>query len=204
MSNQSVFLNYYYKNKKSFIFIIGLFLIGIILGIIFVNNANSLQVNEIKDYVSNLIYNIKKYEKINKTNLFFQSLKNNIITILIIWFLGCTIIGSFFIFVAIIYKGFSFGYTVSAIIASMGIKKGCVFTISSLFIQNLFFLPALFILAESGIRLYRVISKNRINLKTEVIRHSIVMIFSSILSIVASFFEIYISTNLLLFLKNIF
>lgn len=204
MKKQSVFFNYFCRNKKSFIIIIVMFFIGIGLGVFFVNHANFEQSQEIKEYVSKLISNIKNHENINKTTLLFQSIKQNVFTILLIWFLGCTIIGSIFIFIAIIYKGFSFGYTISSIIATLGIKKGVLFAVFSLFIQNVIFIPTLFLLAESGIRLYKVISKHGINIKEEVIRHSIIMLISIGLSIVSSFIEVYLSTNLVILCKNFF
>lgn len=202
MKKQSVLLEYVLKNKKNFLCILGLFLLGIIIGVIFINNANSSQIEEIKEYVSNLAENIKTEEHINKTELLAQSLTKNILCILLIWFLGCTIIGSVFIFVAIIYRGFSLGYTISAIIACLGIKTGCVFTILGLLLQNIFFLPAYFILCESGIKLYNGICKHCINLKLEVIRHTAIMLISMVLIVIASFVEVYLSTNFLIFLKD--
>ena len=202
MKKRSELLEYIVKNKKNFLWIIGLFLIGMMLGIAFINYANDTQIEEIKLYVSDLIKNIKTYDDINKTDLLAQSLTQNVLSILLIWFLGCTIIGSIFIFVAIVYRGFSLGYTISAIIACLGIKKGCVFTILGLVLQNIFFLPAFFILCESGIKLYNGIRKHCINLKLEVVRHTIIMVISSIVVIIASFIEVYISTNFLIFLKE--
>lgn len=202
MKKQSVLLEYVLKNKKSFLLIVGLFLIGMILGIVFINHANPTQIEEIKLYVANLVKNIKTYDYINKTDLLAQSLTQNILCILLIWFLGCTIIGSIFVFVAIVYRGFSLGYTISAIIACLGIKKGCVFTVLGLVLQNIFFLPAFFILCESGIKLYNGIRKHCINLKLEVIRHTIIMLISMVLVVIASFIEVYVSTNFLIFLKE--
>ena len=102
MRRQSVLLEYILKNKKSFVIIISLFLFGMISGIIFINNASDNQIQEIKEYVTKLINNIKSFENVNKTELLAQSLKKNILNILLIWFLGCTIIGSIFIFFSII------------------------------------------------------------------------------------------------------
>ena len=202
MKKRSVLLDYVFKNKKNFLLIIGIFLFGLIFGIFFINNANSVQIEEIKEYVSNLIKNIKSYENINKTELLAQSLTQNILFIVLIWFLGCTIIGSIFVFVAIGYRGFSLGYTISSIIACLGIKKGCTFTILGLLFQNIFFLPAFFILCESGIKLYNGIRKHCINLKLEVIRHTIIMLISIVLVVISSFIEVYCSTNFLIFLKD--
>ena len=98
-----------------------------ILGIAFINNANEAQIEEIYSYVNSLKDNIKSSENINKTVLLIQSIKQNMLFVVIIWFLGCTILGSFLIYVAIIYKGFSIGYTVSAIIATLGAKSRMCF-----------------------------------------------------------------------------
>lgn len=56
----------------------------------------------------------------------------------------------------------------------------------------------------AGIKLYKHImkEKNRNNVKLELIRHTIISIIVLIIMIVASFIEIYISTNLMLFFKD--
>jgi stage II sporulation protein M len=202
MKKQSVLLEYILKNKKNFLIIIGVFFIGMILGVLFINHASSSQIEEIQQYVSKLVGNIKSYEEIDKTEILVQSITQNVLCILLIWLLGCTIIGSVFIILAVLYRGFSLGYTISAMIASLGIKTGSVFAVSALLVQNIIFLPAFFILSESGIKLYKGIYKNHINLKFEVIRHSIVMLIALVLSIISSFAEVYISTNLIIFLKD--
>ena len=122
-------------------FRVHLFFVGIIAGMVFINNANESQIQEICMYVNSLKDNIKSAKDINKNVLLMQSMKQNILFILIIFFWGCTILGSFLIHIAIIYKGFSLGYTVSAIIATLGVKQGATFSIASLLLQNLIFLP---------------------------------------------------------------
>lgn len=88
--------------------------------------------HEICSYVTNLKENIKSSENINKNVILLQSIQQNVVFVCLIWFLGCTIFGSFLIYAIILYKGFSLGYTVSAIIGSMGIK-------SRMYIFNLIF-----------------------------------------------------------------
>ena len=121
--NKSVFFYYWKNNKKNFLMLIILFCIGIILGITFINHANEIQMEEIASYVNSLKDNIKNSDDINKTMILTQSMKQNAVFVLLIWFLGCTILGSFLIYIAIIYRGFSIGYTVSAMIATLGVKS---------------------------------------------------------------------------------
>lgn len=200
---RKILLDYVIRNKKNFIVIVILFCIGITVGIFFINNSNEVQIKEINGHIENLINNIKNSENINKIELLFLSIKQNVLFIILIWFLGCTILGGIFIYLAIIYKGFSIGYTISAIIATLGIKNGTIFALISLFMQNIIFIPAFFIIAENGIKLYKGIYKKCINLKEEVIRHTVIMLISIMLSIISSCIEVYFSTNLLIFLKEI-
>lgn len=146
---KDILLNYFIKNKKNFIIITIVFCIGVIGGIIFINNSKEPQITEINTYIQELINNIKNSENINKLNLLFLSIKENSILILLIWFLGYTIIGAIFIYLLILYKGFCLGYTISALIAVLGVRQGTLVSIVTLLFQNIVFLFALFLISEN-------------------------------------------------------
>ena len=65
-------------------------------------------------------------------------------------------------------------------------------------LQNIIFIPVLFALAISGIRLYKSIMKDRgkENIKLEILRHTIFSAMLAVAMIVASFVETYASTNI--------
>lgn len=146
---KKVLIEYIIKNKKNFFIIAIIFILGISLGIIFINTSDDFQKNELNSYINSLIKNIKDTNNISKIDLLFLSIKQNVCFILLVWFLGCTIIGGLFIYVTILYKGFAIGYTISSIIAVLGIKNGIIFSCLSLLLQNIIFIPAFFILAEN-------------------------------------------------------
>lgn len=77
-----------------------------------------------------------------------------------------------------------------------------MFVFSSLLPQNIILLPAIFILSQSGLNVYYRMMKNNVNIKTELIRHFIIMLIALAMSTLASIVEAYLSTNLLIFLKN--
>lgn len=168
-----------------------------------INNTGENELLEINSYINSICENLEASENINMIECLLKSLKQNITFVLLMWFLGCTIIGNIFVYFGIIYKGFSLGYTISAIIATLGSKSGTIFVFASLLIQNIIFLPAIFILAESGIKLYIRISQNLINVKQELLRHTLIMLIVLILVVISSILEVYLSTNLLIFLKKI-
>ena len=202
MKKRKILKNYLQKYKKEYISLFIIILIGFIFGILFIQKGNAEEITNINSYIQSLITNIKNANGINKALLLLESLKSNCLFIVIIWFLGCTVIGSFLIYLACFYKGFSLGYTVAAVFTSLGIKSGIIFTASSIILQNLILFIAIFLIANSGIQLYLNIKRNCVNLKLELLRHLIIMLISLGLSIVASFIEVYISTKFLTFLKD--
>lgn len=167
-----------------------------------INNTNETEILELNSYINSICENLEVAENINMLQCLFKSLKQNVSFVLVMWFLGCTVIGNIFVYFGILYKGFSLGYTISAIIATLGSKSGTIFVFASLLIQNIIFLPAIFVLAESGIKLYIRISQNLINVKQELLRHTMIMLLVLILVVISSVVEVYLSTNLLIFLKN--
>ncbi len=60
-------------------------------------------------------------------------------------------------------------------VSILGIGKGILFTLLSLVLQNLIFIPATLALAVSGFKLYKsIIRDNRKeNIKLEIVRHTI-------------------------------
>lgn len=200
---KKVLIEYIIRNKKNFIIIAILFFIGVAVGIFSINNSNQAQKEELNIYITSLINKIKNTDNIDNIELLILCIKENVSLILIVWFLGCTIIGGIFIYLAIIYKGFTIGYTISAMIAVLGIKQGIILSMVSLLFQNIIFLLAFFLIAENGIKLYKGIYSRCINLKEEVMRHTIIMLITIMLSILSSFVEVYISMKLLIFLKEI-
>ena len=200
---KKILIEYIIRNKKNFIIITILFCIVITIGIFSVNNSSDAQKEELNSYITSLIEKVKTTDDIDNLELLMLSIKENVSLILIVWFLGCTIIGGIFIYLAIIYKGFTIGYTISAMLAVLGTKQGIILSIISLLLQNIIFLSAFFLIAENGIKLYKGIYTRCINLKEEVIRHTIIMLITIMLSIFSSLVEVYISMNLLIFLKEI-
>lgn len=201
---KTILVNHLKQYRKEYKLLSITFILGIIIGVLYIQKKNTNDFSNINSYIQTLIENIKNSNGINRALLLVECLKNNCIFILIIWFLGCTIIGSFLVYLACLYKGFSIGYTITAIVLSLGVKNGIIFSLVTMLLQNIVLICAIFIVANSGIQLYVNIRKNCVNLKIELLKHTIIMLISLILSVVASFIEVYISTNFLIFLKDFF
>lgn len=187
------------NNKTPYILVALLFIIGIFLGVLFVNHIQEAQRVEISNYIKNFIEQLKNIEHLDQASLLQTSLQQNIILAITIWFFGTTVIGLPIVFGLVAYRGFCLGYTIAVCVSILGLPKGLIFVIITLILPNLFFIPALLALAVSGFKLYQSIvkDKRRENIKLEILRHTAFCVIMVGILIVSSLVEIFISTNLL-------
>ena len=196
---KNIITNYIINNSKEFILIGLLFIIGIFIGVIIINNCNELQGKEISTYISEFINRFKNIEKIDKSSLIINSIKANTQLTLVIWLAGTTVIGVPIVFTVILFRGICLGHTISAIAYTLGSIKGILFCIISLCAQNLLFIPALLCLGVSSLKLYKSIIKDRKreNIKMKILRHTIFSGLMLVVLVLSSFIENLFSINIL-------
>ena len=194
-----VLKNYVKNNYKEYILTSLIFIIGLFIGVMIINNSTETQYSEITTYLNEFITKFKGIQNINKTSLIFTSIKNNIILAVIIWVAGTTVIGLPIVLIAILLRGLILGYTISAVTLTLGASKGIIFCLISIFLQNILFIPAVLTLGVSSIKLYKSIMKDkrRENIKVEIIRHTIISAIMILVLVISSLVENVISITLL-------
>ena len=80
------------KNKIQYIIIALFFIIGIFLGVLFVNNIKEEQKEQIGTYVNDYITKMKDTDNINNIDVLESSIKQNLLITIGIWFFGTTVI----------------------------------------------------------------------------------------------------------------
>ena len=126
---KKVLIEHINANLKDYLILSIVFIIGVMIGVILINNSSEQSKTELSGYINGFIDTIKneKYE-VDRFKLTQISIIENIKIIAVIWFAGSTIIGIPLIYIITAYKGFCIGYTISAIISSLGVgKRNCVF-----------------------------------------------------------------------------
>ena len=187
-------------NLRNYIILSLLFIIGVMLGVIVVNNSNVDEKNELKGHISGFIDSVKEDFKVDMPMLLKNSIISNVKLSTFLWVLSSTVIGIVAVYGVVTYKGFCVGYTTASIIATLGTGKGTLFIITSLLLQNIIFIPCILALGVSGMKLYKSIlnDRRRENIKTEIYRHTAVYIIITIGLVFSSFVETYVSSPLLM------
>lgn len=144
---KEMLISYLRNNIKEYTIVMIIFLIGLIFGVIFVNNAGKNQINEITSYINDFVGNLKNNIEINKAQLLKDTLISNFLLALELWFVGSTVIGLPIVYGMIAYRGFCLGYTISSIIATLGMRKrntiyNSINIISKYFIYSMYFITS--------------------------------------------------------------
>ena len=192
-------VNHVINNKKEYILVTLLFLVGIFLGVMFINNSEESQLKEITNYMQQFIEKLKNTQNLETSTLLKTTIMQNIVLAITLWFFGTTVIGIPIVFGIIMYKGFCLGYTIATVIATLGTGKGIMFILIALILQNIILIPAILAIGVSGFKLYKSIVKdrNKENIKVEVLRHTIFSVIMLCFLCISAMVEILISTNIL-------
>ena len=196
---KDIIVNHIASNSKEYIIVTLLFIIGIFLGVLFVNNIKNDEFDSVQNYITTFIQKFKENPNIDSGELLKTSIIKNLILALSLWFFGTTVIGIPIVFGIIIYRGFCLGYTISTFISTIGIAKGLAFVFSNMLLQTVIFIPAILAISVSGFKLYKSIvkDKRKENVKIEIIRHTIFSALMTILLCLSSVVEVFVSNNLL-------
>lgn len=187
------------RNIRTYFILIIIFLLGLIIGLIVVNNSSEEQETEITNYINTFITELKNGSKLDYFKLLKSSFGNNLFLVIILWFMSLAVIGIPAVYGMVGYKGFCMGYTISSVVMTLGTGKGIVFVLSSMLVHNIILIPCMLAVAVSGINLYKSIIKDRKkeNIKIEIIRHTLFCLIMLVIMAVGSLIETYISSNLL-------
>lgn len=175
--------------------------IGIVLGIYSVKYINSVHSNELLSYFNNFMNYIGN-NNIEYKSVFYQILKNNIPTILIIWFLGMTLVGLPGILIMDILKGYTFGFTISFLINSNGIK-GLWIVLLTLIPQNIIYISCILVASVLAMDFSLNFIKERMNktfgkgLGVRILYYSLSFLFIVSIMFVGFFIETYLTPNIM-------
>ena len=186
--------------KKKYVFLLSIILIGIISGILFIlfiNKEDKLLVRKEIEIDFDTINN----HKINYFSTFINSICSYMLSLIGIYLLGISIIGMPLIILFLYIKGFVFGFSISSII-NLYHLKGVPLVLSYLLPSHLFLLIVWLLLGyyslSFSIRIFRYLFlKENIPLNKYFKKLNKVLLISLILTIICSLLETFLSPFLI-------
>jgi len=193
-----------FNNTKSYFIIVIIFVVGIFLGVLFINQTKDK--SEIEKYINTYINETKTIQNGNYFEELQNDIKSNVALVFLLWFAGTTIIGIPIVLGVILFRSFCLGYTIASCVYVLGRVKALIFISITLVLQNVIFIPAIMILGVSSIKLYKSIikDKRKENIKLSILRHSMMSVIILIALIITSIIKIEISYRLIVNLIKYF
>jgi stage II sporulation protein M len=143
---QNVAANHFREYSSVYIFVIVLFLMGVIFGAVVVNSLSFSQKEDLFYYLSQFFGQIADGKEATGNALFMQSLLHNSKFIGLMWLLGISIIGLPVILILLFLKGMVVGFTVGFLVNQMH-WKGFLLSFVSILPQNMIIIPIFIIMA---------------------------------------------------------
>lgn len=201
-AQKNILQRHIYEHGGIYIILGILFLVGFIIGAVNAAFVKETVKAESQNYILEFVESLKTQE-IDSQILLRESLSANTKPIMLILLFGLVIIGIPFIFMYIGIYSYSIGFTVTAIMASLGAQKGIAFILTLMIPQEILLLPTIFIVAVNAILISKVILKRNSNLKTELLKYAFIFVIGMLVAVGISLFETYVSSNFVKWAVNI-
>ena len=187
-------------NKKIFVFLFVLMLMGIIAGSIFTTILNSSDKELVINHLNEFIDNINN----NKLDYIF-ALKNNLITnisyVILIWLLGISVIGLPIIIIMFFTKCFILGFSVGAILTTFklkGILVSLVYVFPGQVISLLFLLLLMmYSMSFTFKMIYAILKKKSIDFKLIMNKYFKILLIVLGVIILMSLYDTYLMPRLI-------
>ncbi|WP_442594684.1 stage II sporulation protein M [Neobacillus sp. D3-1R] len=137
---QNVAANYLRENSSMYLFVIVLFMMGVIFGAVIVNSLSFAQKEDLFYYLNQFFGQMSSGKLAEASDLFRQSFFHNLKFIGLMWLLGISIIGLPVILILLFMKGMVVGFTVGFLVNQMG-WDGFFLAFVSVLPQNFIIIP---------------------------------------------------------------
>ncbi|MGP7816148.1 stage II sporulation protein M [Niallia sp. 01092] len=199
---QNIVANHFREHSSIYLFIVVLFLMGVIFGAVVVNSLTLTQKEDLYDYLSQFFGQVSDGKIASSKDLFIQSFSHNSKFIGLMWLLGISIIGLPVILILLFIKGMVVGFTVGFLVNQMG-WNGFLLSFVSILPQNIIVIPIFIISATLSVAFsFKMIRQQFINKRGEPIlplfgRYMFLLVVAFLFLAAAAGVEAYISPMLM-------
>ena len=193
-------------NKKMFIFLLALFVIGIIVGSLFVTILKDSDKTLITESLNNFFTNVETLNLKWKSTL-ITTLLTQISYVIGTWILGISIIGLPLILIIYFSKAFILGFSIGSILLNYNVK-GILLSIAYIFphqIINFFIYTILAIYALSlSIKLFdSLLHKKKLDFRPILNKYLFILMVSVVLCITSTLLEVFVMPRLVYYVTTL-
>ncbi len=190
------------KEKQIVIFMIIIFLVGLIAGSLFINLISQGDKDILTNQVTTFFDSIKKLSSgVFGVNALLDGLLNNYSQLFIIFVLGVSMIGIIAVILILFFKGFTLGATLSSIILKYQLKGVLgifLYVFPTLIINTFIYIFISFFAAHASIKFLKAFfKKDNLNFKSFLGKYLLSFIISIILMFVCCLLESFLTPLLL-------
>lgn len=131
-----------------YLIVIFVFILGISLGALTVNNIDEVSKSDAKTYIEGFL-DLTSRNELQSSYILRQSIKFNLYFTLILFFSGLVYLGVLFIPVLVAFRGFCIGFSIAFLTGSMG-SNGFLLSLGSVLPQNLVYVPVIIVMGVTG------------------------------------------------------
>lgn len=180
-----------------YLFVVVLFMMGVIFGAVIVNTLSPVQKENLLTYLGHFFQGMDQQSIAEPRVAFQHILGGHLKTTGMMWILGVSVIGMPLIFVLIFLKGLVIGFTVGFLVNQLS-WQGLWFAFLAVVPHNLFVVPAMMIVAVSGTAFSILLARNRLvqrrgTIYPQFLAYSIMVTAMVGVLVIASFVEAYLS-----------
>jgi len=195
----NVFKSFFSAHMNLYLFLLALFITGLITGVVHSAILGEEAKNESYTYITAFI-NALKTKQFDINILFNEFLVTNLKPGIFLWLFGLWIIGIPLICGYIAFEGYSVGFVISVVLNSLGTGKGSMFLGLALLPQELVIIPVILTLGVNSILFAKAIwrTKNRASsIKFDIYRYIFLFILCIAVLIGVTVIQTYIQVPII-------
>jgi len=199
---QNIVATHFREHSSIYLFVVVLFLMGVIFGAVVVNSLTFTQKEDLSYYLSQFFGQVSNGKIAASKDVFAQSLFDNSKFIGMMGILGISVIGLPIILILLFMKGLVIGFTVGFLVNQMG-WNGFLLSFVSVLPQNFIIIPVFIITATVAVAIsLKMIRRQFMKKISEPIlpllgKYALVFVIAGVFLAVAALFEAYISPSLM-------
>ncbi|MDQ0339153.1 stage II sporulation protein M [Caldalkalibacillus uzonensis] len=196
-----VIWNHVQEHSALYLFIVVLFVMGIIFGTLTVQSLGYAQQHDLYTYFQQFLDEFARNNIVDPGYAFYQNFIHYLKYVGIIWVLGLSIIGLPVILIMVFLKGVFVGFTVGFLVHQMGMK-GFMFSFVSVIPQNMIVVPLILMMSVISISfslklIAHLFRQNRTYQKLSLAKYIGAMAIAAAVLLIVALFQTYLSPLLM-------